>query len=671
MRNLLCFLALFAFPACVFSQDDADPYQDAVKAGAKYLKGAHAPNAFYRGGSHGVGTACLGGLALLEAGGKPEDAEITFIANYIRNQALSTNGTYEVALTVMFLDRLGLQSDIPLLQFMGIRLLSGQCRDGSWSYSCNITLNANEERRLRGLLVREAKLVAGPPVAPKVDAPPVPDKPKPIPRDDLPKDPTMEPVKPKETPIKPKDDPKKTETPKADPPKDSIPKLHEEAVRYARLITEKNNGLLGMGGDHSNTQFATVALWCARRNGVPVDNAILLLDKHYRGCQNEDGSWGYTARGGGSPAMTCAGLIALAMSYGLKEAALKSKPDGAKGEINLGIEKDKAIEAGLKYLGTNINKGAQLNDRMVRGKKRFQPNDTNENLYLLWSIERVGVLLGLNTIGNIDWYAWGADALIATQQRDGSWTSSFHGGNAGDVSTPLAVLFLSRANLTGDLSRALKGQVKDPGTATLVGGGDISKLIPGGGKTDPKVPPKTDPTKPDPKTDPTKPDPIKPVVRPDDDFTKKVDRLVLTVTSAKGDEVAELLTRYADTKGAEYTEALARLAAQLTGTNQSAARDSLARRLTRMTVGTLLEMLRDSDGEVRRAAALACGSKNDKACVPELIRLLGDPDVKIVQNARNSLKIITKVDHGPEENANATERTKALLAWRQWWEKNK
>lgn len=681
MRTSVCFLVLLYLPICLYAQrEEADPYQEAIKAGAKYLKEIHAPGGGYRGGSHGVGTACLGGLALLEAGESIDSPELVNISNFVRNQALSTTGTYEVALTIMFLDRMGTPADVPLLQFMGIRLLSGQNRDGSWSYNCGLTLNPNEERRLRGVLVREARLVAAPVAPPKVTSP-MPEKPKPVPRDDLPKDPS-DPIKPKENPVRPKVEPKKADPPKTETPKESFPKLHEEAARYARILTENNNnGLFGLGGDHSNTQFATVALWCARRNGVPVDNAIALLDRYYRACQNNNGSWGYTARGGESPAMTCAGLIALGLGYGLKEAAMRNRPDaGKKGAPDLGIDKDKALEAGLKYLGTAINRDAQQDDRVIKGKKRFRLNDSNENLYLLWSIERVGVLLGLNTIGNIDWYAWGADALVASQRRDGSWTSTFHGGAEPDVSTPLAVLFLSRANLAGDLSRSLRGQVKDPGTATLVGGGDISKLLPSGGKTDPtnsstkndpvKTDPRTDP-KTDPKADPSRPNPVSPVTRPDEDYLKKVDRLVLAVKAGRGDDMGELLNRYAETKGAEYTEALARLAAQFTGASQTQAREALARRLTRMTVGTLFEMLRDSDPEIRRAAALACGSKSDKILVPELIRLLGDSDPQIVQNARQSLKVLTKVDFGPEPTANSTERTKALLAWRQWWDKNK
>src|SRR5205085_1133704 len=61
--------------------------------------------------------------------------------------------------------------------------------------------------------------------------------------------------------------------------------------------------------DNSNTQFATLALWVGRRQGVPVDVALGLVDRRFRGSQNvADGGWGYTLPGGGDsdprPSMT-------------------------------------------------------------------------------------------------------------------------------------------------------------------------------------------------------------------------------------------------------------------------------------------------------------------------------------------------------------------------------
>jgi len=45
-----------------------------------------------------------------------------------------------------------------------------------------------------------------------------------------------------------------------------------------------------------------------------------------------------------------------------------------------------------------------------------------ENLYFLWSVERVAVLYDLKTIGGKDWYGWGAQILLANQRGAGNWT---------------------------------------------------------------------------------------------------------------------------------------------------------------------------------------------------------------------------------------------------------
>ena len=55
-----------------------------------------------------------------------------------------------------------------------------------------------------------------------------------------------------------------------------------------------------MGGDHSNTQFALVALWTGRRYGVPTQAALLRADAHFRATRSAAGTWAYTADAVGS-----------------------------------------------------------------------------------------------------------------------------------------------------------------------------------------------------------------------------------------------------------------------------------------------------------------------------------------------------------------------------------
>ena len=60
-----------------------------------------------RQSQHGMGTAALAGLALLEAGIPENDPSFQNIAKFIRDKSLAQTSTYEISLTIMFLDQLG------------------------------------------------------------------------------------------------------------------------------------------------------------------------------------------------------------------------------------------------------------------------------------------------------------------------------------------------------------------------------------------------------------------------------------------------------------------------------------------------------------------------------------------------------------------------------------
>ena len=136
-----------------------------------------------------------------------------------------------------------------------------------------------------------------------------------------------------------------------------------------------------------------------------------------------------------------------------------------------------------------------------------------------------------------------------------------------------------------------------------------------------------------------------------------------------GGETGAILTKLRDGKGSEYTDVLAIAASKLEGTIQSEARAALAHRLTRMKADTLRRMLQDEDKEIRRAAALACAMKDDKNHVPDLIPLLADADASIARAGRTALKNLTGQDFGPEPTASGADKAKAILTWRNWWNK--
>lgn len=130
-----------------------------------------------------------------------------------------------------------------------------------------------------------------------------------------------------------------------------------------------------------------------------------------------------------------------------------------------------------------------------------------------------------------------------------------------------------------------------------------------------------------------------------------------------------LLVQLRDGKGLVYTDALARVIGKLPSSARAEARDLLTQRLTRMTAGTLQAKLHDEDGEVRRAAARACGLKQAREQVPDLIELLDDADPAVVAAAHRALQSISGCDYGPPERASTDERLQAVSAWKGWSDK--
>jgi hypothetical protein len=68
-------------------------------------------------------------------------------------------------------------------------------------------------------------------------------------------------------------------------------------------------------------------------------------------------------------------------------------------------------------------------------------------------------LLGLEQIGEVDWFQKGADGLLKTQTEDGGWPTAWADTDKGGLSdTCFALLFLRKANLGSDISRLLEGE---------------------------------------------------------------------------------------------------------------------------------------------------------------------------------------------------------------------
>ncbi|MCS6976236.1 MAG: HEAT repeat domain-containing protein [Gemmatales bacterium] len=374
----------------------------------------------------------------------------------------------------------------------------------------------------------------------------------------------------------------------------------------------------GLSSDNSNTQFAVLALWVARVHDVPVDYPLLLAEWRFRRTQREDGGWNYGMNIGvggsqeSTPSMTCAGLLGLAIAYGTKReqaAVLRAggdNPDGSEPKPpppspRLDIDSDPAVIKAKGYIAHALTRS---------------PRDITHFLYFLWSLERVSVTYRWKDYNGIDWYNYGANILLRSQQQNGSWMIE----ETPNIDTAFALLFLRKANLVGDISGTaiLRSGTYDPLKAATV-----QDPVTGGAK---------------------KPATNRPVreIAPDkaEAEAKKLSGEFLISRPQRQREILEILQDTKDSTG-NFTQALIDLIGQAKDEQKEMVRRALAERLSRQTLASLVKRLSENDVEVRLAVVRAMGMKGDQKAMPELVKLLTDSNEDIAEAAEESLKALS------------------------------
>ena len=124
---------------------DKDEVNKAVDRGVKYLKGLQRGDGTWPYDQ--IGATALAGLTLLECGVATDDPAVQKAARAVRHKSVGLTHTYSLALSIMFLDRLGERVDVSLIESMAVRLLAGQYASGGWSYDCP-NIGEAEVRRL-------------------------------------------------------------------------------------------------------------------------------------------------------------------------------------------------------------------------------------------------------------------------------------------------------------------------------------------------------------------------------------------------------------------------------------------------------------------------------------------------------------------------------------------
>jgi hypothetical protein len=323
---------------------------------------------------------------LLEAGVSPKDKELQVHLAEVRKRAFAFKNTYGLSVAIFVLDKLGDPADRPLIQALASQLCAGFYAPlAAWGYD-NPSLTEEERKK-----VAERMRAAA-------DNPPI---------------------------------------------KDAKPVLDADGKQLFNALLRRGANVGGY--NNSSTQFAIMALWVARRHGVPVDSFLRKVDERFRKHSHPKGGWGYGLTVGEpdqhqdpSAAMTCAGLLAMALGNGVKKEPAKD------------LLKDPFVKKTLDKLSEYI-------DDADKKKKDFfaRPPDyaATKNFYFLWSLERVGVIYEFKDgkLGERDWYKWGADLLMNTYPDPGKWEGGYQ-----TADTCFAVLFLKKANVAADLTKQMQ-----------------------------------------------------------------------------------------------------------------------------------------------------------------------------------------------------------------------
>lgn len=452
----------------------------AIDRGVDYLKAIQRRDGSWthRDEQNVIGMTALGGLALFESGVPRDHPSLVKAEEYVRDRILNDYQTYDVALAIMFLSKLH-PDDVgetrDLIRKLGWRLAASE-RGGMWDYGLrnpgpNFPLKIVErppvglpEANPPGLPAAEGPggVAAGPggggnapgAVPGKADqgidgkskaGGTVPGRAERRIEGES-KGGETAPAQAERAgngEPKAKSDGKAAEAPNAPRGKPAGPPNQVKDATNKAGPRQRGVPLDSPVGDHSNTQFAMIGVWIAGRYGYDNQRTLERLEAHFRATQRGDGSWGYHARdgvGSGSQAMTCVGVL------GMYLAATRDRDDGLDREgRGKELESDPTFRRGL--------------EAVTDYAKRM---DANSNSYFLWSIERVCVSLGKETLDGFDWYKAGARILLDRQRLDGSWDSGFWGPNA---DTCLTLLFLHRSNLVEKINEI----VQVPGFKMIAG----------------------------------------------------------------------------------------------------------------------------------------------------------------------------------------------------------
>lgn len=396
--SVITLVTVMTGASSLFAATDAEVEASRQK-GIQFLLDAQAADGSWEFAKHEVGITSLCAIALIENGTLITDPLIEKAERYVVQNYLETTGTYDIALAILFLSRLGNSDNRVPIRDLAARLIAGQNVEGGWGYTC--------------------------------------------------------------------------------------PKVRSSVISGAAKLPDPMAGV----GDNSCTQFAVLGLWVASRSNVDIDAAMEKVAVRFAKTQNSDGGWAYnpfkapvadgaieTPEEGTKPAaqpssstMTFAGLFCVTVARATQIRAAKEgrtvrRPPTPRPRPSTTTTPDSTTEPEIPFVDPGAGATTLKDDPIFqKGLERaiaVAPGVANGAVrYFLWSVERMGVILGMEKFGATDWFDSGSTGLIKLQGETGGWEHTTWGSNA---DTAFAILFLRKANLGSDITRLLEGEPELP-----------------------------------------------------------------------------------------------------------------------------------------------------------------------------------------------------------------
>ncbi|MDC0935029.1 hypothetical protein OAS39_01995 [Pirellulales bacterium] len=412
---------------------------------------------------------------------------------------------------------------------------------------------------------------------------------------------------------------------------------HRELINnYATLMYQHRKPHGGFGylaeadGDTSQTQYAALASWELLQTGnSPNAGMVEACANWLLRTQGIDGVWGYRGRDPGkferrtqtrtSPGMLAAGLSSVLICSDMLGIL---KPGGGTGDQTSGASELppelRPVESQKKRNVPRLSGSGIVDIELVvkswaDGRAWFDANFSIDNksyysYYYLYSLERYKSFeehLEGDAPDEPEWYNKGFEYIKKTEREEGGWSSL---GDSGAVcDTAFAVLFLLRST---------KGSLGNLGEGTLIGGRGLPRDL--------------------------------------NKVTLKNGKLVVEATPTAVDELLEMI----DEGGGAALSALLDNPAALQVTNVG---PDEARRLQ--------QIVRSGDAAERLLAVRALSRLRELDYAPTLIFAMSDPDPRIVREARDGLRFVSRRvnGYGLSDDFKDRERYQVMDKWKQWY----